>query len=145
MCALNKWTLTVIGVSSRPGQGVCLAGVTFFLPSLFSRSVSSELLLIYISLPFLFLFSPPSLAPAYSNPHLRVLCRCLLPVALRRALSLMYLRPPQAAVFTRPLQGGNRRRMTWSMFPVEGSTAFSLLQLSQPFFIMSSLCSSCYR
>lgn len=86
----------------------------------------------------------PSLPFACSNPHLLVLCLCLLPVLLR-TLSLMYLRPPQAAVFTRPLQGGNRRRMTWSMFPAEESTAISLLQLSQPFFIMSWLCSSRYR
>lgn len=86
-----------------------------------------------------------SLSAACSNTHLLVLCLCLLPVALRRALLLMYLRPPQPAVFTRPLQGSNGRRMTWSMFPAEQSTAISLLQLPQPFFIMSCLCSSRYR
>lgn len=82
----------------------------------------------------------PSLSPTCSNPHLLVLLLCLLPVALCRALSLMYLRPPQAAVFTRPLQGGNRRRMTWSMFPAEESTAVSL---SFSFLSLPSLCPVC--
>lgn len=151
----SGWVLTVNGASSRPGEEPVMSGfspcLTFTvgrgvqLPFLFSWSVPCELLIIYISPSFPFLFSPPSPSPARSNPHLRVLCLCLLPVALRRALSLMYLRPPQAAVFTLSPQGGNRRRMTWSMFPAEESTAFSLLQLSQPFFIISSLCSSRYR
>lgn len=151
----SEWVLTGNGASSHPGEEPVMSGfspcLTFTvgrgvqLPFLFSWSVPSELLIIYISPSFPCLFSPPSPSPARSNPHLCVLCLCLLPVALRRALFLMYLRPPQAAVFTRPLQGGNRRRMTWSMFPAEESTAFSLLQLSQPFFIISSLCSSRYR
>lgn len=100
--------------------------VSFFPVSVFSPSVTP----LVLTLTFFF--------------HV-VLCLCLLPVGLRSALSLMYLRPPQAAVFTRPLQGGNRRRMTWSMFPAAESTAISSPQLSAPFFIMSCLCGSRYR
>lgn len=163
------WTITmnvtVNGVSSRSGKEQVMSAR---LPQDLIRALLSQLdrvfvwqvspfsfffcfldqspllLIIYISPSFLFLFSPP-LCHALVLTLTLFFYVCLLPVALCRALSLMYLRPPQAAVFTRPLQRGNRRRMTWSMFPAEESTAISLLQLSQPFFIMSCLCSSRYR